>query len=224
MLLGDRGIEQTRLILLTRYPEHYRAEDARPDLEIRWFEFADWLESELPAVATYDVVAGFLTRQFLEFLRCRNMTLTQVSKYMPEGMRAISSLLNMLSEAAAAQKISVRLSTGWDYLGLTLDGLKYWIGIYFSEPEKLWFGTRCRIDSEAATQLGVGELHEESWVPGRNRWWRSVELDSEPVHFFSRSKIGQMEYLESFLRESIAMAKSIETLEQPPIPDETEGA
>jgi hypothetical protein len=103
---------------------------------------------------------------------------------------------------------------------LSLDGLKYAVGVTFSEPEKLWFGTRCRIDPEAVSNLGIGELTEASWVPGRYRWWRVVELDSEAVHFFSRSKVSQMQWLEAFLRDCLEKARSIMTPDQPPIPDE----
>src|SRR5947208_2628268 len=37
VLLRECGIEQTRLILLTRYPVVFQAEDARPDGEVRWY-------------------------------------------------------------------------------------------------------------------------------------------------------------------------------------------
>jgi hypothetical protein len=225
VLLRDCGVEQTRLVLLTRYPEVFQREDARPDLEVRWFEFADWLENELPASEAAGEVAGFLARQFLDFLGARSMTLAQVGKYMPEGLRALSNLMNMLFEAATACKVSVKKAVGWDYIGLNLDGLKYWVGVNFSAPEKLWFATRCRIDVDAATRLGVGELAEESWVPGRYRWWRRAELDSEPIHFFARSKVSQMQWLEGFVRECLAQARSIETPDQPPIPEgPSEGA
>jgi hypothetical protein len=63
---------------------------------------------------------------------------------------------------------------------------------------------------------------EEGWVPGRYRWWRSAELNSEPIHFFARSKVSQMEWLEKFLRECLTLARSIETPDQPPIPEEPE--
>jgi hypothetical protein len=129
----------------------------------------------------------------------------------------------MLFEAASACKVPVRKTHGWDFIGLNLDGLKYWVGVYFSNPEKLWFNTCCRIDPEAAAKLGVGELDEASWVPGRSRWLRSVELDSEDVHFFSRTKVSQMQWLEEFLRDCLAKARSIETPDQPPIPEEPEG-
>ncbi len=150
------------------------------------------------------------------------MTLTQVSHNMPEGLRALWNLVNMLFEAAGACKVSVRKSPGWDYLGIKLDGMKYWVGVKYDDPDKLWFATRCRIDPEAAKRLGAGEIREVSWVPGGFRWRRSAELGSEAVHFFSRSKVSQMQWLESFLRESIAMARSIETPDQPPIPEEPE--
>jgi hypothetical protein len=222
VLLGESGVEHTRLVLLTRYPEAFKPTDVLPDVEVRWFEFADWLESELPEAEAAGDVAGFLARQLLDFLEARSMTLAQVGKYMPEGLRALSNLMNMLFEAAGACKVPVKKGAGWDYIGLNLDGQKYWVGVNFAEPEKLWFGTRSRIDPEAASKLGVGELAEESWIPGRYRWWRGVELDSESVHFFSRSKVSQMQWLEGFLRECLTQARSIETPDQPPIPEEPE--
>ncbi len=47
--LGKTGAEETRLILLTRYPEVIQPEAERPDLEVRWFELVDWIESETPS-------------------------------------------------------------------------------------------------------------------------------------------------------------------------------
>ncbi len=223
MLLGECGVDLTQLVLLTRYPEVFSSDDTRPDLEVRWFEFADWLEGELPALEVAGQVAVFLARQFLDFLRVRGMRLTQVSKYMPEGLRALASLLDMLFEAAAACRVSSTMSAGREYTGISLDGRKYWFGVLYSDPEKVWFGTRCRIDPEAAVRLEVGEVNEENWVPGRYRWWRSVELDSEEVHFYSRNKVSQMRWLEGFLRDCLEKARSIETPDQPPIPEEPEG-
>jgi hypothetical protein len=222
VLLGETGAAVTRLVLLTRYPETFEPGDAQPDVAIRWFEVADWLESELPAAEAAGDVAGFLARQFLDFLGARGMKLAQVGKYLPDGMRAWGSLLNMLSEAAAACKVSAALHADWESTGLKLDERKYWVGVTYAEPEKLWFGTRCRIDPVAAGKLGAGEVAEESWVPGGFQWWKGVELEPEPVHFFARSKIGQMQWLEGFLRECLAQARSIETPDQPSIPEEPE--
>lgn len=223
VLLGAKGIDQTHLVLLTRYPEVYSSGDSRPDLEVRWYELAEWLETEMSAVAAAGEVATFLARQYLAFLRTRGMTLTQVGKFMPEGLRALGDMLNMMFEAAAACKISAKISAGRDYNGISLDGAKYWLGVNYVEPEKLWFGTRLRIDPDAAAQLGVGEVSQENWVPGRYRWWCAVELNSEDVHFFARSKVSQMQWLEGFLRDCLTKARSIETPDQPPIPEDAEG-
>lgn len=220
ILLAESGVPETQLILLTRYRETYAADAVRPDLELRWFEVADWFESELPTAIMAGEVPGFLVQQFLEFLEARRMTLVHVSKFMPEGLLAVANLMSMLLEAAGACGVKARKSADWESLGLNLDGMKYWIGVTFSDPENLWFATRCKIDPVAASTLGVGELSEETWVPGRSRWWRNLELESEAVHFFSRTKIGQMECLEGFLRECLSQARSIETADQPPIPDE----
>jgi hypothetical protein len=221
VLLKARKTSQKRLGLLTRYPQTYSVEDARPDFEIRWYELADWIEDELTALDNAGEVAGYLGRQFLEFLRTRGMTLTQVGKYMPEGLRALANLMNMLFEAAAACKVSAKQVANRDFMGVNLDDTKYVIGIDFSEPEKLWFGTRCRIDPEAAAKLG-GELTKENFIPGRCRWNNKVQLDSEEIHFFSRSKVSQMQWLEEFLQDCLSKARSIETPDQPPIPEEPE--
>jgi hypothetical protein len=119
----------------------------------------------------------------------------------------------MLLEAAGpCSKGPPKKSAGWDYAGIKLDGDKFWVGVDFSDPEKLWFGTRCKIDpGKVKARKYPGEVHEDSWVVGGYRWWYGKELDSESVHFFSRSKVGQQEWLQGFLNECLKMARSIET-------------
>jgi hypothetical protein len=222
--LNESGLEFTQLVLLTRYPAIYPPDDTRPDAEVRWFDVADTLEEAMPAIEGSGELACFLARQFLDFLEARGMTLTQVGKYLPDGIRALGNFMNMLSEAAAGCKVTARTSAGADYMGVYLDSTKYWLGIYFSEPEKLQFWTRTRIDPDAAARLGVGERIEgESWVPGGYRWSNTADLNSEQIHFFSRTKVSQMQWLEGFVRECLRMARSIETPDQPPIPEEPEG-
>jgi hypothetical protein len=134
----------------------------------------------------------------------------------------MSNLMNMLFEAATACRVTVRKSAYWDYLGISLDGGKYWVGIQFSSPDKLWFATYCRINRDTANKLLDGEVSEDSDAWGGYSWQRGVELDSEEVHFYSRSKVSQMQWLETFLRDCIAKARSIETPDQPPMPKEPE--
>jgi hypothetical protein len=222
VLLGGSGIAETRLILLTRYPEVFPAASEHPDLAVRWFNVAGWLEEEASAAKAAGEVAGFLVQQFLDFLGARTMNLTQVGKFMPEGLRDVMSMMNMLREAAAACKVSAKTSAAWNYNGLNLDGMKYWVGVDYVDPDKIWFRTRGRIYPDAARKLPIGEVTQESWVPGGYRWCRSAELNSEDVHFFARSKVSQMEWLEAFLSDCLRKARSVETPDQPPIPEEPE--
>ena len=204
-------------MLLTRYPTEFGTDDARPDLHLRWFEVADWLEGEVAAADAASEIAGFLLRQFLNFLEVRSMSLTHVGKYMPDGLRAVSSLLNMLMESAVACKVPVKRSAGWDYLGVSLAGGKFWVGVTFAHPETLWFATYCRIDHDRAIRLARGEVVEEGEAWGGYSWQYGVELDSEEAHFYSRSKVSQMQWLEEFLRDCIVTAGSIEGADQPPL-------
>ena len=109
------------------------------------------------------------------------MNLTQVGKFMPEGLRDVLSMMNMLLEAAAACKVSAKTSAAWNYIGLRLDGLKYWVGMDYADPEKLWFRTRCRIEPEAARNSGSAKCPKKagfqadtagagapSWIPKRS--------------------------------------------------------
>ena len=221
--LRASGARETRLVLLTRYAVSLQPGEERPDYALQWYEVAEWIEDALGEEALRDEVSRFLVEQFLAFLKGRRMAIAHVGWQMPEGVKALGSLLDMLAEAAGACQVSARKRAYWGESGYHLDGGKYWLGINYDDPSRLWFGTCCRIDPEAAASLG-GEITQEDWVPGKARWWKGADLDSEEVHFFSRTKVGQIQWLIAFLRESLEQARSIETPDQPPIPEEPEGA
>ncbi len=223
--LRSTGFSRTWLVLLTKYPPDLMPEQEQPDHMIRWYKAAEELERELAGAGVSDPVCNHLCQQFLEFLKERNMSLAQVGWQLPEGTRALRNFLVMLEEAAKACQVSPKRTMSLDSVGFRLEGAKYWVGLLLETPQLLRFGTRCKIDRDAAERLGVGEITEEkeSWVPGRYRWWRMAELGSEQVYFYARSKVGQIQWLEEFLRDCLAKARSIETPDQPPIPDEPEG-
>jgi hypothetical protein len=110
--LRESSLESTQLVLLTRYPAIYPLADARPDFEIRWFDIADTIEESMLSIKNSSEIAYFLAQQFLDFLGNKGMTLTQVGKYLPDGIRALGSLMTMLSEAAVGCKVPVRTAGG----------------------------------------------------------------------------------------------------------------
>jgi hypothetical protein len=154
----------------------------------------------------------------------RSAELARVGKHMPEGLRALANLLSMLVKAAEDCEVSLRRHSEWENIGLYLEGRKYWVGVNYSEPEYLYFFAYSRIDPKAAAQLGVGKVREQSGLTGQLEWLTWAELDSEEIHFYARSKVGQLEWLAKFLQDCLAKARSIETPDQPPIPDEPEGS
>lgn len=219
--LAEHKVKNNKLVLLTRYSVELPPKIAERVYQVRWFEVADWLEKVLVADSVCEA-AGFLVAQFLDFLEARSMKISQVGKSMPEGTRALSNFKNMLQEAALACLPAVKPWSGWDLIGVKLERGRYQACLNFSNPNTLWFETRCRIDPERAVKLGLRELGEESWIPGRFYWWKGVELDSEEHHFFSLSKADQMQWLIDFLQDGLSKARSIETPDQPPLPEEPE--
>jgi hypothetical protein len=222
ILCKKSGVGHSCLVLLTRYPPTIPDSEELPRL-VRWYHVADTIDKVLQDGPILDPATRYLCEQFTGFLRARNMVVEKVSWHMPDGLRSWGNFLKMLLEAAAACKVSATMkgAVDKDSIGVKFDG-KYYVSVGYETPETLWFSTSTRIDREEASKLGVGEVAEASWVPGRYRWWRSAELDSEPIHFFARSKVSQMQWLEGFLRECLAQAHSIETQEQPLTPDEPE--
>ncbi len=95
-------------------------------------------------------------------------------------------------------------------MGVSLDRRSYWFGINYDKPELLEFSTDyCEVDKDTAAQLGIEGVYP--WEKGSSyAWHRVLDLQSEEVHFFARSKASQMQLLETFLKECLATVKQIE--------------
>jgi hypothetical protein len=214
----------TMLGLITKYAPDLPGDAEQPDRVVRWYEVADALERVLCGQGIADSVSQFVCQQFHDFLKERNMTITQVGWQLTEGAKALRSFLVMLLEAANGCQVTAKRYMDLDENGFILADGKYWIGLQLQEPQKLWFATRCRIDPVAAGHLeGTVEKGRWSWVDGEYSWWRGADLESEDVHFYHRSKVGQIQWLEKFLRECLDMARRIESpCQLPPPPSDSE--
>jgi hypothetical protein len=182
---------------------------------------ADWLEQQRGRY-TFKAVSAWLVDQFLGLLGARNMTMGQVTYELAGGVRALSTLIDMLQEAASACGLKLRYQSYPRQLGIGLNHPAYWVGIYFDRPEVLVFTTNYRrVNPKTADRLGIGGVFEEKGAAG---WRREVNLDSEDVHFFSRSKASQLQFLETFLRECLETVRKIEIPEDRPTePEADEG-
>lgn len=211
--LEESGAVRKGLILLSQYRVRLGDEVEKPDIHRRWYEVAEWLDEARQQTPLANPVTRFLCNQFLDFLEARDMTISQVSGSLADGLRSLSSLLKMLEHAAASCRVSVARSSSWERIGLQLDK-RHWIGVVYDEPERLRFQTEGgRIDPQAARGLGVGTVLEQNWAPGGFVWRRTEDLNSEQVHFYARSRARQMQWLEEFLAQSLQLAKQIEVQE-----------
>jgi hypothetical protein len=200
---------------LTRYP----AVVTGADHYLRWYHIAELIYQE-SSKYKFKAESQFLVEQFLGFLKARNMTMGQVTWEMTTGVRSLRNLVDMLYEATAACGMKAQIKGDAWWIGVFIDGRRYWAGIMYSDPETLVFGTdyAC-VDPERAENLGVGSTYEWDDKKG-HEWRREINLQSEELHFFARSKASQLQFLEQFLRENYELAKAvtIEAQTRPTVP------
>ena len=118
-------------------------------------------------------------------------------------------LIQMLREAVencGAERVAS--GAAMEYCGhtFTIRKNEYWTGLYYSEPETLILSAR-GVNKKVAEKIGHGLVKE--WVEkGKNiyAWWNQLDLGSEEVHFFAKSKSSQIQCIEQFLKESIQAA------------------
>lgn len=207
-LLKESGLAETALVLLTRYPVNLEEGTERPEVRVRWFQVAEWLNLEQQRY-TFQAVSKYLVEQFVGFLRTRNMVMGEVTWELPGGVRALRALADMLYEAATACGVRARIWGNRGCMGVYLEGQLYWVGVDFDRPEILTFETwNAAVDRESAERLGAGKIYEWTNEPGFG-WRRELNLETEEVHFFARSKASQLQLLENFLRECLDQVRTV---------------
>ncbi len=113
-VLKKSGMPNTVLSLLTRYPVEFGENEEKPDVVVRWHEVAQWIEEGI-AKPCKDITR-YLFRQFLGLLRGRGMTMDTVGWEMPEGVRSLRSLMEMLFEVGSAFQANPWKHYTWDVL------------------------------------------------------------------------------------------------------------
>jgi len=190
--LLSSGFSKTKLVLLTRYPVSFEENGEKPDLELRWIQISEWLE----CLRSDSAISDYLIKQFLMFLYERGIRMEKVGWQLPEGQRALRSLLAMIGEAISSNDLKIHQKTaGWDWIGYYLEGKSCFIGFYFDEPDVLRFEGYLN-KKPISPELSSGELDGTTW---NNR----LSLSSEDKDFFfAQSKTNQFRLIEKFLHDS----------------------
>ena len=199
------GVEHTRLVLLTRDPQDLADDEHQPDVLCRWYQIAEWLESEgkwleseVDAGRVRDDVSVFLIRQFVGFLKARNMTMDRIGSELAPGLHSLRSLLLMIEDILVSQRLKYIKCYGWDYVGFYLDNKKFFLGVEFNWPGVLEYSTEeLEVRADAATIVGFGETEKYDGAPGAICWYHELDLAAE--EFVTLSRDEQRRRLAEFL-------------------------
>jgi hypothetical protein len=201
LFLDKRDVLFTRLITLTRYGQS--GDQPEVDLAIRWNQIADWLEK----VTLQTQPTDYLRNEFVDFLKIRGVAMDKVNWTMESGLTELQNFLNMIAEALAIAKIKTKSTAGTSaggYQGFfsnTETGQRIYICVYFNQPAKLFVHTeKCNFNEDM--KLEIGKIVNKNFEIELN-------LASEEVHFFARSKQSQLTCLEEFLSESVKYAEKL---------------
>ncbi len=209
-LLRRSGFDHTRLVLLTRYSPWIAENEEQPDVSCRWHQVADWLSRGLNNGTMHDSVSIHLTKQFVDFLKARNITMEKVGSELPQGLRSLRSLMMMIEDVVTARKLQYSRIAAWDYIGYYLDNKKFFLGVEYEWPEVIEYCTEgLAIRADAAESAGFGRVEETDYAPGLC-WYHELDLSSTEVKFFDLLRAEQqMQRLQEFLDKCLAATDRI---------------
>lgn len=194
--LSKRDESQKTLGTLTRYA--IAIEDGPADYNVRWYEVANTLSLISPETE----VGEYLKNEFLGLLRYRGVTMDPVSWELEEGVRSFRSLVDMLGEALRLNGIQSSRSGAWDWQGYYIDNKHFFVGIYFNEPNVIWINSEVDLDAPMSKEPELGQIDDR-------RWNFKIDLATEQVYFFARSRASQLQFLERWVREAVEYGRSL---------------
>lgn len=197
--LNKSSVENSVLITVTRYPLVLEEQMVSPDKSLRWHQLVEWLEE----LEVSDKVNAYLIDEFTDFMKMRGVAMESVGWELPAGIRSFQNLLTMLSEALSANDIIIYSKSGaWDWHGYYIEDKKFFIGLYLSNPTVVEINTEVPLKSDIPEEIDIGIIEEGCW---KNR----LDLCSEEIHFFARSKVSQLLSLETFIRDSLNFGRTL---------------
>lgn len=170
--------EEKQLVLLTRSRRSIQETNLETTKfhHICWYEISSWLSD----INSKDQIVTYLIRQFIEFLKDKDMSMEKITWEYMRGLPAMKNFLDMLGAAIseANPELTTKKTIGWSWGGYYLEG-SIFIGIRFSNHLIVTF---------------------ENDTGNNPSFTKTLSL--EETHFFSLSAGEQLEILVSFIKES----------------------
>ena len=219
--LQKKSKKESMLITLTKYTYKEHKADITPDFGFRWHQLSDWLDNLMPNAKSGGIefpsfkkeVSVFITQQYIQFLKNRGVAMEKINWQLVEGLREFRNILDMIREAIGPGRVKTGMSVGQERAGYYEKNMKFFVGIYMNQPEEMVFIThdaKFHDDEpeQKVTDIGIG-ISEYGSVGSWRYWKNTIDLTSEDVHFFSRSKTSQLEYLADFINKSLCFVDKI---------------
>ena len=209
-LVEHANADSKCLVLLTRHHPHL-PEGFHALKTIRWTQVTEWLSESLGS-CSFDLTSLYVLEQFLGLLEAKGMSVKKAGWEMVSGIQQFTNfkvLLNQALESAGAHRIYTAYGAnfnGWAIPDTELNKSIFYIFIRFEQPEILRF--LCKA-------VYVRDEHTHEWEVDSNdheSLERSLDLNAEEVHFFSRGLDSQKSLLEEFLSSCLAQT----TYQSPP--------
>ena len=190
--------KNTQLIVLTKNHFIPSGDGAIPDFKIRWIQVAELIEN----LNLKTEIGKYITKQFLELLKFRRLSMDAVSWEFINGFKSFNNLIEMIGEMLISNGIKPDKSLAWNWAGHYIDNRKFFMGIYFNDPQVVVFDTESAFTLEVTDKFEFGEIRN-------GRWFHGLDMTSEEHYFFSRTKVSQMKCLEKHFRKSYDYAKTL---------------
>ncbi|MBT7071173.1 MAG: hypothetical protein HN855_09845 [Anaerolineae bacterium] len=176
--LKGSGYREKQLVLLTRSRssiKETRLETANFH-HVCWYEVSSWLSD----IDSQDQMITYLIRQFIDFLKNKDMSMEKITWEYMRGLPAMKNFLDMLGAAIseANPEFTTKKTIGWTWGGYYLEG-NIFLGIRFSNHLTLTF---------------------ENDTGNNPSFIKTLSL--EESHFFSLSAGEQLEILTTFIEEA----------------------
>lgn len=209
--LKGGGSKNTCLTLLTRYPFNPIETQEQPDVAIRWYQIAEWIECELEQKTIQQPSSVYIVEQFLGFLKQRGLIVEKVSKEFIPGIQSLLNLLVMLERSLQLVKAtSISFDIQWEWVGyfFKFDSGKYWIGFRYDRPHAL-------LVEEKTDKNSYEQINYDKYYWGDDEYWylrHQFDFSSEEMRFFELSKSAQLRCIEQFIIESLSSVKQIQSI------------
>jgi len=204
--------DQAKIILLSRDLIEDESIDKYTDRYIFWSELYALIESFYKSrsceIKSNREEKVFLLEQLLGFLKEENMSNERVSWEYVNGIRSFLNLMSMiqsvLKELNREECIGLigKPSFGTSYAGFYINDQDFWVGVFFSDPEKLYFtvesGFREKYKEDVFSELIKTPSNTPSYI-----------YDLQKEYFLAFSKEAQKKAIYEFIRNSLSNLQNL---------------